>query len=223
MLRVCVLAYLVVGLAASLRAQPMDAPPAEPELEARAFGSAPGFMANVQLVASAPEPPPSAPSLQELGFTPEQSAGSVADQARLDRRTHMLKIHQRLGLITLAPLLATVITSNGASGKSGSSASRNLHGALGIVTAAMYITTASYAIRAPTIPGTQVRGPIRLHKALAWVHGVGMILTPILGAMARNQLDHGERVHGIASAHSAVADVTVAAYAAAIGAVALKF
>jgi hypothetical protein len=30
-------------------------------------------------------------------------------------------------------------------------------------------------------------------------------------------------VHGIASAHSAVAGVTVAAYAAAIGAVAIKF
>jgi hypothetical protein len=50
-----------------------------------------------------------------------------------------------------------------------------------------------------------------------------MILTPILGAMARSQLDHGEKVHGIASAHGAVAAVTVGAYAAAIGAVALKF
>jgi hypothetical protein len=50
-----------------------------------------------------------------------------------------------------------------------------------------------------------------------------MILTPILGAMARSQLDRGEKVHGIATAHSVVADVTVAAYAAAIGSVALKF
>lgn len=134
----------------------------------------------------------------------------------------MLKMHQKLGLITLAPLLATIFTSNNATRK-GTSAGRNLHGALGIVTAGLYITTASYALRAPKLPGTETRGPIRLHKALAWIHGIGMILTPILGAMARSQLDRGERVHGIASAHSAVADVTIAAYAAAIGAVAIKF
>ena len=144
-------------------------------------------------------------------------------QARLDKRSHMLKIHQRLGIITIAPMVATLFTSSDASGKHGSQPGRNLHGALGLVTAGLYIATASYAIRAPGIRGTEVRGPIKLHKALAWLHGAGMILTPILGAMAKSQADHGEKVHGIASAHGAVAAVTVGAYAAAIGAVALKF
>jgi hypothetical protein len=134
----------------------------------------------------------------------------------------MLKVHQRLGLITILPMLATVITASNAT-KNGTHADRNLHGALGLVTAGLYVTAASYAIRAPSLPGTETRGPIRLHKALAWIHGVGMILTPILGAMARSQLDNGEKVHGIASAHSTVAAVTVGAYAAAIGAVAIKF
>jgi hypothetical protein len=171
---------------------------------------------------AAPQDKAAKPSLQDLGFPPDQPQENAAAQARLDKRTHMLKIHQRLGLITLIPLLATIITSSGASGH-GSASGRNLHGALGLVTAGLYVTSASYAIRAPNIPGTEIRGPIRLHKALAWVHGAGMILTPILGAMARAQLDRGEKVHGIAAAHSAVADVTVAAYAAAIGSVALKF
>ena len=63
--------------------------------------------------------------------------------------------------------------------------------------------SAYYAIRAPKIPGTQTRGPIRLHKALAWIHGPGMILTPILGAIAFDQKSNGEKVHGIASAHGA--------------------
>jgi hypothetical protein len=171
---------------------------------------------------AAPQGSPVKPSLLDLGFPPEQVQADAEAQARLDKRSHMLKIHQRLGLITLVPLLATIITSNGASGH-GSASGRNLHGALGLVTAGLYITSASYAIRAPKIPGTETRGPIRLHKALAWVHGAGMILTPILGALARAQLDRGEKVHGIAAAHSAVADVTVAAYAAAIGSVALKF
>lgn len=171
---------------------------------------------------TAPPAPPSAPSLQDLGFTKEQQVGNVEEQARLDKRSRMLKIHQRLGLITLVPLVATIVTS-GSAKKNGSNAQRNLHGALGVVTAALYVTTASYAIRAPKIKGTETRGPIKWHKALAWVHGAGMILTPILGAMARNQLDNGERVHGIAKAHSTVAAITIAAYAAAIGTVAIKF
>jgi hypothetical protein len=169
-----------------------------------------------------PPPKPVRPSLQDLGFDPAQARGDAEAQARLDKRTHMLKVHQTLGLITLVPLIATVFA-GGNAGEHGSQSARNLHGALGIVTAGLYITTASYAIRAPSIPGMEVRGPIRVHKALAWVHGAGMILTPILGAMARSQLNSGEKVHGIAAAHSAVAYVTVAAYAVAIGSVAIKF
>src|SRR5271166_4936545 len=53
---------------------------------------------------NAPSSSTKAPSLEDLGFTPAQTQGSLQDQARLDKRTHMLKIHQRLGLITLAPL-----------------------------------------------------------------------------------------------------------------------
>ena len=205
---------LILALAPTLRAQ--TAEPCVEEVSA------------VAMRMDAAEPPPPAPppaagpSLQDLGFTAEQTRGNLLDQAMLDRRSRMLKTHQRLGLLTLIPMLATVITSNNATREGGTSG-RNLHGALGIVTAGMYITSASFALRAPKLPGTETRGPIRLHKALAWIHGVGMILTPILGAMARSQLNRGERVHGIASAHSAVADVTIAAYAAAIGSVALKF
>ena len=73
------------------------------------------------------------------------------------------------------------------------------------------------------MPGTHTRGPIRLHKALAWIHGPGMILTPLLGAMAFEQKSQGERVHGMASAHGAVAIVTAGAYGLAIAAVSLHF
>jgi hypothetical protein len=163
------------------------------------------------------------PSLGDLGFSPNQAQGNAQDQARLDRRTHMLMMHQRLGLITTAPLVATLIASGGAAGHKSTATGRDIHGALGIVTAGMYITTASYAIRAPRIPGTVTRGPIRLHKTLAWVHGTGMILTPILGAMAYDQRSKGEKVHGIASAHSAAGWVTGLAYGAAILSVTLKF
>jgi hypothetical protein len=164
-----------------------------------------------------------APSLSDLGFSPSQVQGNALEQARLDKRSHMLKIHQRLGLITTAPLLATIIASGGAAGKNSSTSGRDLHAALGAVTAGLYFTTASYAIFAPKIPGTETRGPIRLHKALAWIHGPGMILTPTLGALALAQRNRGERVHGIAKAHSAVAWVTAAAYGLAIVSVSFKF
>jgi len=76
---------------------------------------------------------------------------------------------------------------------------------------------------APKAPGTPTRGPIRVHKALAWVHGTGTILTPIPGAIAYSQLSNGERIHGIAKAHSYVAWVTTGAYGAAILSVSVKF
>jgi hypothetical protein len=162
-------------------------------------------------------------SLQNLGFSSTQAQGSAQDQARLDKRSHMLKIHQRLGLIDAVPLLATVILGPGAGGKSTSSADRYAHLALGSVTGDLYFMSAYYAIRAPRIPGTAVHGQIRLHKALAWIHGPGMILTPVLGAIAFDQKSRGEKVHGIASAHGAVAIVTAAAYGAAILSVSFKF
>jgi hypothetical protein len=163
------------------------------------------------------------PALGDLGFPPEQVQGSAQNQALLDRRSHMLKTHQRLGLITLAPLVATIVASSMASGRHATATGRDVHGALGAVTAGMYFTTAYFAIRAPTIAGTTTRGPIRLHKALAWIHGPGMILTPILGAMAFNQENNGQKVHGIAKAHGAVAAVTYTAFGLAVLSVTIKF
>jgi len=61
------------------------------------------------------------PSLGDLGFSPQQAQGSPQEQARLDRRSHMLKTHQRLGLITTAPLVAALFTSAGAKEKNGGS------------------------------------------------------------------------------------------------------
>ena len=164
-----------------------------------------------------------APSLSDLGLSPEQTQGNPREQALLDKRTHMLKIHQRMGLITTIPLIATVATSLNAGGKNTSTTSRDLHTALGGLTGDLYFMTAYYAIRAPKVPGTETRGPIRFHKAMVWIHGPGMILTPILGIMAFDEKNKGERVHGIASAHGPVAIVTAGAFGAALLSVSVKF
>jgi carboxypeptidase family protein len=166
-------------------------------------------------------------SLGDLGFSPAETKANPQEQARLDGRSHMLKTHQRLGLITAGPLVATIITSLNAKSPRRAPASnasgRDVHAALGAATVALYFTTAYFAIRAPKIPGNETRGPIRVHKALAWVHGTGMILTPILGEIAFAQLNRGERVHGIAKQHGLVGIITGAAYGAAIISVSFKF
>jgi hypothetical protein len=166
---------------------------------------------------------PAPPSLSDLGLSPTQTKPDPDLQARLDRHTRMLRIHQRLGIITLAPLAGACITSAFAppdlkKGKDNATG-RDIHVGLGAASVTMYAFTASYAIRAPRVSDEPSRGGIRLHKYLIYVHAPGMILTPILGAMAYDQANNGEKVHGIASAHAAVAWTTVAAYGAAIVAV----
>jgi len=171
--------------------------------------------------------PAKPPDLSDLGFSPQQTKSDPQLQAKLERRTHMLKVHQRLGLITLAPMAAALFTGPMAKGegrdgtpfRAPSDANLDFHAALGGLTTAMYFTTAWYAIDAPRIAGTHHRGPIRFHEALAFIHAPGMIATPILGIMAYRQEQNGERVHGAASAHGAVAGITVAAYAASMLAV----
>lgn len=174
-------------------------------------------------VPGAPAPAKNEPTLQDLGFPNAESQSNAKQQALLDKRTHMLKIHQRLGLITTIPLAAAVLSGGGAGGRSTSSASRDLHAAIGGSAAGLYIATAYFAMRAPRVAGTETRGPIRWHKALAWIHGPGMILTPVLGAIAFNQKSRGEKVHGIASAHLPVALVTAGAFGAALVSVSVKF
>jgi hypothetical protein len=164
-------------------------------------------------------------SLGDLGISPNQTKGNPQEQAMLDKRSHMLQVHQKLGLITLGPMTATIIASLNAKGRhgtAGSATGREVHTALGGVTAGMYFTTAYFAIRAPKVPGTPTHGHIRLHKDLAWIHGPGMVLTPILGAIAYDQLSRGERVHGIAKAHSEVAIATLSSYVAAMLSMSLK-
>ncbi|MGO9083632.1 MAG: carboxypeptidase-like regulatory domain-containing protein [Candidatus Sulfotelmatobacter sp.] len=193
------------------------------KLEAGVQGSGKPTQAPPENLPNAPSSSTTAPSLSDLGLTPEQTRGNPQEQALLDKRTHMLKIHQRMGLITTIPLIATVATSLNAGGKSEGTASRDLHVALGALTGDLYGITAYYAIRAPRIPGTKKRGPIKFHEAMAWIHGPGMILTPILGAMAFSQKNNGEKVHGIAQAHGPVAIVTAGAFGAALLSVSVKF
>jgi hypothetical protein len=166
---------------------------------------------------------PEAPSLPDL-FPPNQTQANAQLQAQLNKRTHMLKVHQTLGLITAIPMVATLFTGPQAKAKGRNGqpiteptpANLDFHIALGGLTTGLYWTTAYYSMFAPKISGVNPKGAIRLHRDLEWVHGPGMILTGILGIVAYKQENAGEKVHGIASAHGTVAYVTAAAYGASI-------
>jgi hypothetical protein len=168
-----------------------------------------------------------APSLSDLGFSTQQTQGNAELQARLTKHTEMLRTHQRLGLITTIPMAAAVFTGplakakgkNGQVIKEPTDANLDFHAALGGLTTALYFTTASYAIFAPRIPNNPKHGGIKWHEALAFVHGPGMVLTPILGYMAYHQENSGEKAHGIAAQHGTVAYVTAIAYGTSIIAV----
>ena len=164
--------------------------------------------------------PPAGPTLEELGFSQAQVQGSDQDQALLDKRSSMLKTHQELGLIEIAPLLATLYTAPG--DKSHQSA-RNTHAALGLTTAALFAATAYYALAAPKPKDTVDKGSIRWHKRFALAAGIGMILTPILGAAAYDQSSKGQKVHGAASYHGTAAAITALSYGGAVLSVSIKF
>jgi len=174
---------------------------------------------------NAPSGRPASPSLQDLGFTPQQTQANAQLQEMLEKRTHMLKVHQTLGLVTAVPMVASLITGPQAKAKGGkngqvitepTTANLDFHIALGGLTTGLYWTTAYFSIFAPKVPDVKPKGAIRLHRDLEWVHGPGMILTPVLGIMAYKQENAGEKVHGIASQHGTVAYVTAAAYGASI-------
>ena len=57
------------------------------------------------------------PSLEGLGFPKSAIQGSVKEQALLDKRSHMLQIHQKLGLVTVAALITAIAASGGAKGE----------------------------------------------------------------------------------------------------------
>lgn len=199
-----------------------DLPDAPSTVLALTANESPGLSQSSSSTPPETAPPPSAPSLGDLGLTPEQTHGDTREQALLDRRTHMLKIHQRLGLLTVIPVAAACISSIGAPpdhGQYGNTTSRDIHVGLGGLAVVMYGATAYYAIRAPKVSNEPARGGIKIHKYLIYLHAPGMVLTPILGAIAFNQINSGQKVHGIASAHGAVAAITAASYGAAILAV----
>jgi hypothetical protein len=159
-------------------------------------------------------------SLEDLGFKKADTQADLELQQTLERRTSMLHTHQVLGLITAVPMVAQLFL---AQDVNHNATRRNIHMGVGIATAGLYGATASFAIFAPKPAGIEDTGATKIHRALAWVHGPLMIITPILGGLAYSQVSKGERVHGVASLHGASALVLTISYLASMAVMSFNF
>lgn len=159
-------------------------------------------------------------SLEDLGFSKSDTQSDLNLQLQLEKRSSMLKIHQTLGLVTAIPMITQFFI---ADDLKNDRSKRNLHAGVGMATAVLYGTTASFAIFAPKPDGVKDKGNTKIHRMLAWVHMPLMILTPILGGIADSQVSKGEKVHGVASLHSGSAGLLLGSYLASMAVMSFNF
>jgi hypothetical protein len=164
-------------------------------------------------------------TLDDLGFKKSETIGNPELQATLEKRTSMLKTHQILALATAVPMAVNYLLGDEAGHDQGT---RNAHMALGIATTGLYMTSASFAILAPKPEGIEDKGNTRIHRALAWIHGPLMIITPILGNLAKNQIEQNKgaghrELTGVAELHGTAATVLLVSYLASIAVMSFEF
>lgn len=153
-------------------------------------------------------------TLDDLDLKPQETQSNPQMQKDLEKRSTMLQWHQWLGLATLAPMATTYFLGDSA-GKN--SSNRDLHAGLGISTAALYTASALFAILAPKPDGIKDTGSTKFHRWLSYIHLPLMIIVPILGGMAKQQLDDGSRrPSGVASLHGAASTTLLVTYTLAV-------
>jgi hypothetical protein len=135
-------------------------------------------------------------------LTPESRKGELAV-----RRT-MLTMHQIGGFVTLGLTWATVYYGQRTLDAGDPRGLRNTHQSLVTWTLISYGATGLLAILSP--PPLIRRDEVStttIHKMLAWVHFVGMVVTPIIGATLHHSMNYDQEVryHQIAAYTTAVA------------------
>ncbi len=152
-------------------------------------------------------------SVRDLGFSQAEIQSDPQYQKDLQTRSDMLQIHQTLGLITAIPMTTEYVLGFVTAGNfSNGSTDTGLHATLGITTAALYATTALFAILAPKPKGVKANGNTQTHEDLAWIHAPLMILVPILGDMANDQIQSHQPLGGLGTVHGILATALVVSY-----------
>jgi hypothetical protein len=130
------------------------------------------------------------------------------------RRT-LLTTHQIMGLATLGAMVTTVVYGQRILNENNFNL-RGAHSTWAGITIGAYTATALLAFSTP--PPMVRRGEwstVSWHKALAWVHLTGMVLTPIVGSMIQHT-GTLQSVHQVELFHQVSGYVTTAAFAGAI-------
>jgi hypothetical protein len=143
-------------------------------------------------------------------------AGPLTPESRkneLTARRTMLTIHQIGGFVTLG--LMTSAAYCGQQVLNGRRQFRNWHQGLVVGTIASYsVTGLLAALSPPPLIRRDEVSTTTIHKTLAWVHFVGMVVTPILGATLHHT--HTLNYDQTARFHQVSAYITTAALAASL-------
>lgn len=144
------------------------------------------------------EAPAAALDLNDLGFEKKDTEQDLSYQNELNRRSHMLKTHQILGLATGAAMLLTLSSANDSVGEKGDAgkSARDRHALYGITTGALYFTTAAFSLLAPRARTDKKSGRTRIHRALAYIHFPAMLATMYYGITDKHKLDNGQDPSG---------------------------
>ena len=152
-------------------------------------------------------------SLDDLGFSKEETQSDPQFQKDLETRTDMLKIHQTLGLITAVPMAAQFVLGLTTTAQvSNGSTDTSLHTTLGLATVALYGTTAMFEILAPKPKGLKPSGDTEVHEALSWIHLPLMILVPLVGDMINDRIANHQPIGNLGLVHGTMATTLLASY-----------
>lgn len=164
------------------------------------------FFTQVSFAQAAPKANMKKISLDDLGFEEQDKVANTELSENLKVRASKLQTHQKLGLVTLGLIAATVLTAP--EGKRASDA----HKILGYATAASYGLTAYYSLSAPELELNQERKKwnTTIHKTMAWIHLPLMILTPLAGYLADKSYREGKSPSGLGKMKGGLAGGLVA-------------
>lgn len=156
---------------------------------------------------------PETMSVRDLGFADDEIKADPQYQRDLQTRSDMLQIHQTLGLITAVPMTAEFVLGLVTSGDvANGSTDTGLHATLGITTAALYVSTAMFAILAPKPKGLKPSGNTAFHEDLVWVHAPLMIAVPILGGIVNNRVQNHQAPGDLGTIHGLLAGMLLVSY-----------
>jgi hypothetical protein len=134
-------------------------------------------------------------------------------KSELGLRRTMLTMHQIGGFVTLGLMATTIYYGQQSLNNPGIRTYRHYHQGFVSATIASYTATGLLAVLSP--PPLIRRDEVStttIHKTLAWVHFVGMVVTPILGASLRRSFKYDQ----LARFHQASAYITGATLAASL-------